>query len=370
MQKNILTKRFPELIPANFITKELEKSAPNDEKSIKESLSTSSTLIAFGKARDSDNRRGAIIDIVALASGKAGEVLRIIRPQLDKLEWFGHEGGIHIEALNPSTALEECYWVGNGGAIRQITFAMEENGQSKWLASSSSWLAVRQTNCTTIFKPLYRREPTAAIVPQRTSFKYPSSRLTSNPIASIPMGDTGDIPHADVTFNPFYARQVAILDQGGSWSIWDMEGKEAKSTFKMTRGKHGHILDDLEPDARSSRPDADDGWGRILWAGDVNTLIVCSRVHLAAFNIQGETSRLPIPDVFTSMSSGWILDVKQNACQLNHVFVLTSTRIFWLEITSDDEDTGEVRILFSCRHFRDEDGENMKLDVLSEESCL
>lgn len=357
-------------MPASFLTDELAKAATSDEQAIKLTLSSSSTLISFGKARDKDNRRGAIIDIVALASGKAGEVLRIIRPQLNKIEWLGHEDGVHIEALDPGTPMEECFWAGNGGTIQQITFATQENERSSWLTSSSTWLAVRDTVCTTILRPLYHRNPVPAVVPLGSTFQYPSSRIASNPIASIPIAMTGDVPHADVAFNPFYVRQVAVVDQTGSWSVWDMEGTEGKATFKTKQTKNGHLLDDYEPESRSEPPGPEDGWGRILWAGDVNTLIVCGRRHFAVFNIKGEKSRLKIPDLFSSMSSGWILDVKQNVAQLNHVFVLTSTRIFWLEIVSDNDKADDVKILYSCRHFRDEDGGNMKLDVLSEESCL
>lgn len=364
VQENALTKRFPELIPASFITSELAKTTPDDATSLNEALATSSTLIAIGKAVDAGNRNGSIIDVIALAAGKAGEVLRLIRPRIDKLAWPGH-GGIHLEVMDPGTPIEECYWVGNGGMIRQISFAAEDDARSNWLASSSTWLAVRQVSSTTIFKPTHRQELVPAIVLSGSAMRYPSSRLTSNPIVTLSIDKTGGQPHVDVTFNPFYVRQFAIMDRGGTWSVWDMEGKERKRTFKIERSKHGHIQDGLEANIQV---DLADGWGRILWAGDVNTIIVCSRCHLVAFNIKAQPTRLAIPDVFTSMPSGWILDVKQNVRQLNHLFVLTSARIFWLEINSDGEYAGDVKVLFSCRHFRDEDGENMKLEILSEES--
>jgi len=362
VQNTALTKRFPELVPASFITSELEKSAPDHVDSLKETLSTSSSLIAIGKATERmGNKVGALIDIIAIASGKAGEVLRIIRPQISKLSW-PEDGAVHIEIMDPEKAIEECYWAENGGPIRQISFAAEEDGRSIWMASPSTWLAVRQFNSTTIFRPIYQRELIPAILPHGSALKYPPSRLNPNPVVTLPITETGGYCHADVAFNPFYARQIALIDEGGSWSIWDIEGY-VKSTFKLERSKDGHIFDDLDSE---NHRDIADGWGRILWAGDVNTLVVCGRCHFAAINIKAEPTRLQTPDVFTSMSSGWILDVKQNVRQLNHLFLLTSARLFWLEIVPGD---GEVVILFSCRHFRDEDGENMKLEILSEESC-
>lgn len=376
VQQRNLTRRFPELIPAKSAIHEFEMMSPDGAT---EQKSFGHCLMGIGKARDVD-RRGVnaaeMCNIVAVASGKAGEVLRLIRPHVKKLGWPNH-AGIHIEVMDPSKPIDECYWAETGGSIQQIKFALEKDGTSNWLAGSSASLAVRQPNCTTIFRPIRRREQVPAIVPKNFTFKYPASRLTSNPIFSLPASKTGGFQHADVAFNPFYVKQFGIVDQAGFWSIWDMEGQEGQRTFKVEQTKHGRIYDHAEvvenqPQDQSENKyfaKNDDGWGRILWVGDVNTLVVCNRCYLAMFNIKAQPADLLLVD-FYSHKFGWNLDVKQNVRQLDHFFLLTSTRIFWLECKRDQNGENIIGFeeLLRWRHYKHERGENLKLEVLSEES--
>lgn len=361
VRKRALTKRFPQVLPAVDQIHEIEQRSFPDER-------TSSTkafahcLIGIGKARDEDLRVNAKLpDILAVPSGKAGEVLRLVRPHIIKLGWTYH-AGIHIEALDPSKPIEECYWAGIGGSIEQIKFAIEKNGTSNWLAGASTTLAVRQPNCTTIFRPVRRREQVPATVPKHYPSSYSPSRLASNPIFALPASKTGGFQHADVAFNPLYVKQFGIVDQGGFWSVWDMDGQEGKRTFKVERTKHGHIYDGTE---RKKKGRLYDGWGRILWAEDVNTLVVCSRCDFAVFNIRGQPTRLQIPDLFSSGKYGWILDVKQDIRRPNYLSVLTSKRVLWLKLTHG-EDGVDLKVLIGFWHFRDD--KNMKLEILSEES--
>jgi hypothetical protein len=64
--------------------------------------------------------------------------------------------------------------------------------------------------------------------------------------------------------------------------------------------------------------------------------------------------------------------MKRCPVNLNHVFVLTTRQIFWLQISVAGEDQHEqlgyagAKILLSCQHFRNQEDETAKLDLSGE----
>jgi RNA polymerase I-specific transcription initiation factor RRN6 len=116
----------------------------------------------------------------------------------------------------------------------------------------------------------------------------------------------------------------------------------------------------------------EDGWARILWAGDVNTILVCNRRHLNIIDIKGPSfSHLPSPTLFPSRSSEWILDVQRHPKYNNRFFVLTSTHVVVLVVTTSsasmDMTTSEAgaTILLARRHYRGEEDFTLQLSVQS-----
>ena len=330
---------------------------------------TSSTLMDVGFAVDKEYISAVKkMQISATASGESGNLLRLIRPRIEALGWDNHHG-IKLRVLNPASA-EECFWLGDGGPIRQIIFAVDTDGLT-------SWLAVRRAESTTILRPSFRHPAKPSTFPTGFMGAGAQARLFPNPLLSLKIETTGGRPHADVSFNPWYIRQFAIVDQQGYWSIWDIEGQSRKRiNFDVIRGKSGHIHDERSLDRDARLTSTPNGWGRVLWAGGVSTLIVCERRSLAVFSLKGQPKRLFCPDIIDLKSAHWILDVKRSKTRLDEIFVLTTSHIFWIQIHAvgeevrNESETVGAEILLSCRHFRDGHNEMLKLEVLLEDGSM
>jgi RNA polymerase I-specific transcription initiation factor RRN6 len=324
-----------------------------------------SALLAIGKAADLDHTSGTrTIDIMAMVYGEAGNILRLIKPRTEGLKWDSFDD-TKLRLLNP-TSSEDCYWSADGGAIQQITFAADTDGLT-------SWLAVLKEESTTILRPIYRRDLTPSTMSASIRRRFPPSHLGPNPVLRLGNERTGTRPHVDVSFNPWYVRQFAIIDQQGYWSVWDIEGQKRKrTTFEAKPGRSGHIRDDSLQDQSFKSHHSADGWGRVLWAGGFNTLVLCDRRNLAVFDLKAMPKRLYSPQIVHPKSTDWILDVKRSTSDLHHVFVLTTSRVFWLQITEAGEDKDEqygyrgAKILLSCQHFRDQENEAAKLELFRE----
>jgi RNA polymerase I-specific transcription initiation factor RRN6 len=246
--------------------------------------------------------------------------------------------------------VEKGFWVEDAVPIQQICFAQGDN--------RASFLAVRLPMKTRIFRPVYHDRRKSAV--RSPLYELPSSRIDPHPILSISPDQTGGAPHADVTFNPDYQRQFGIVDQKGNWSIWDIDGgsrRVSKYTASCTilgplRGSQDGI-ENTEPMTQ------EDGWARILWVGDVNTVVVCNRRELKVFDISGnQFTALKSPELMAEHAADWILDVKKHPLYAHRFFVLTSTHLFLAVVTCKKDVLGNsdmepgARILLSWTHFR------------------
>jgi RNA polymerase I-specific transcription initiation factor RRN6 len=358
-------KTLPEIFPANLITTPLAQ-APS---AIDIELSSNvGSLLGIGQAADSERVSGSRKpEIFAMPCGEAGHILRLTRPRIESYGW-GKQSAVRVALMNPASP-DRGYWIGTGGAIRQISFADDDNG-------SGTWLAVRQATATTIFRPIYREISSASEPLNSYRTAFPSSNLNPNPVAVLTAEQSGSKCHMDVSVNPWYARQFAVIDQLGRWSIWDVEGRgHRSSSLKLVPGRSGQIYDGIVPDAglKMAEPDLVDGWHRVLWASGVTTIVVCNRRHVAVFDVKATPIRLDCPDFLPANNSDSILDVKRSAMNLSHLFILTTSRIFWIEVTPAGEERDSqngyigAKVILSYRHFRDSNDETMKLTVVKDE---
>ena len=350
-----LVKLRPETFPANPLISSLSRSqAPAH------SGPHVGQLLAVLQAVDVEQTFGSRkTTIIATSCGEAGHVLRLTKPRIERHEW-GSQSSARLSLLDAGSS-DQGYWIGIGGRILQITYAEDGN-------LSTTRLAVRQANATTIFRPMYGATTTPAVMPSGYAKTYPASRINANPVAVLTTERSGSRGHADVTFNPWYTRQFAVVDELGFWSIWDIEGGHKKNGItRLAAGKRANIYDGYIPDPTLKAPDNADGWHQILWVGTVSTIVVCNRRHFAVFDIKAEPTRLQSKGFFAASNSDWILDMKRSSSNLSHMFVLTSSRVFWLEvIPGGEEKDGDVgfRVLLSYRHFRDANDGTMRLAVL------
>lgn len=363
-QQKWLTKRRPETFPGGTLAANLSK----DPVDAMFKRSKTSTLMAIGGAADINHRSNSkTAFIIAIPCGEAGHVLKLLKPRPEKLGWES-QNGVRLSSMD-ATNSDQGHWFGTGGTIFQI--ASVDNGKDL-----SAWFAVRQAAMTTIFRPVFRKFPMPFVAPAGHTATYPSSCLDANPVATLTCQQSGSEEHMDVTFNPWYARQFAIVDRAGHWSTWDIEGRQKKrSAFEIVPGKMAHIYDDFgeDPTIPSYKLPGDVGdWHRVLWAGSVSTMVLANRRHLAIFDTKSKPTRLPSYSFNTSLLKDWILDIKRSTVDLGHLFVLTTSRIFWLKVIPAGEDgvnmEAGVKVLLSHRHYRTATDETMKLTMSKDES--
>jgi RNA polymerase I-specific transcription initiation factor RRN6 len=348
----------PETFPANAIASVFAKSSFVSPPSYRQ-------LLAVGGAINTSHQPGHRTDpIIAIPGGEAGHVLRLIRPDVEYRGWR-KQSAVRVPLLD-ATSRDIGYWVGTGGTIYQITLADELN-------VLGSLLAVRQDSMITIFRPMYHEQPVRAVMPSGYHQQYPPSRLSANPVAVLTADTCGSRRHADVSFNPFYTRQFSVVDDSGHWSIWDVEGSMRKSSgLELIPGKSGGIYDDFVLSHLEKSPNTADGWHRVLWATNVSTIVVCNRCHINVFDVKTTPTRLPGPGSLSTKASDWILDIKRSPMDPSHLFVLTTSRIFWIEVIAaevnkDGHEAG-LRVILSYRHFRDVSDETMSLTALKDDN--
>ena len=298
--------------------------------------------------------------IIAMPCGEAGNTLRLLRPWVENHGW-GIQSSVRLSLMDAGMA-EQGYWTGRGGRIQQITFADDGKG-------SSTWLAVRQLSMITFFRPMYHISPVPAIKPVDFEVSFPPSNISANPVAFLNTQQNGSKTFVDVSFNPYYTRQFAVVDDAGSWSTWDIEGRKK---LILVAGKRGIMNDEPVIESLLKEPATVSGWYRVLWATNVSTIAICDRRSLVVFDITAIPRKLRSCRILSSNSTDWILDMKRSALHFNHLYVLTSSRVFWIEIVAAGhgrkQDTPGANLILSYRHYRDPNDNTMKLVVLKDDN--
>ena len=322
-------------------------------------LSTASTydpligsLVSFGSVtledKYEDPRR-----IAALATGEGGNILRLALLNQERLSWR-MDRSVWVDGLTLKEA--HCgYWNEEAAPIQQLCFAQSED--------RSSLLAVRLPTRTVFFRPVYHRRAEA---PDRSPFyNLPASTIDAHPILSIESDETGGFLHTDVTFNPDFQLQFALVDQSQTWSVWNIEQRRQIDHCSASCLVRGSISPSEESDV-----DGEDGWSRILWVAGIHMLLVCNRRHLSIISIRGGSATyLACPPMFSERSADWILDIKRHPKHRGRVFVLTSTCLVLLAVpTSSDhfnastEEPG-ASIIASWRHYRGAEDFTLQMSV-------
>jgi RNA polymerase I-specific transcription initiation factor RRN6 len=280
--------------------------------------------------------------VAATITGEAANVLRLGFLCKEVMGWESDKSvWIRGDTLRNT---ESGYWNEEAAPIQQVCFAQSED--------RSSLLAVRLPTKTVIFRPFYSQRPEPAR--QSSYYHLPPSLIDPHPVLSLANHQTGGSPHADVTFNPDFQLQFAVVDQSHFWSVWDLDRRRKTDEYNLSCFVQGHVVPPEDTDSLG-----EDGWARILWVGDVNTIMVCNRRHLSIIDITGGSFQyLPCPALVSKRSSDWILDVQKHPVLRDRFFVLTSTELVLVAVTTASEaidaSVGPVgaRALLSWKHYR------------------
>jgi len=312
-----------------------------------------SDRLAFGRA----DFEATTTNIIAICAGHAGDVVRLIRVKPAQYS-CGYDEISSVAVPEIDTA-EEGWWSGNGSKIQQLACA----------DGISTCMAVRLLNSTVILRPCYRKATEIGSNPTVSSRQRRSpSRLDANPVVELSIDRTGGVPHADVNFNPWHQCQVAIVDQQGTWSVWELLAQEHEAgSYGVKYVAMGHIFDGFESVVPSRY--VGDGWGAVRFAGSSDILVVCNRVHIAVFHVSSRLTQLSLPELDLSRSSDWILDLERSPHNRSHIFLVTSSQVFCVRVvpTRDDDGKGKTQAvsttLRSWYHFRERDDTSLRLEV-------
>ncbi|KAF7714709.1 Uncharacterized protein PECH_007066 [Penicillium ucsense] len=322
------------------------------------------TLLDLGYAsyHGVDDTRGRYpVAIAAAVTGECGNTISF-HVVTDEVGELPIEDAAHrVPSIGQAEITE---WSKRGAPIQHICFA-------KPLEEKSTWMAARLQQGTTIFRPLYRRVPVPMYVSDDdTAFSAPlrNSRLDANPIIEIDQSQTGGFPHADVTFNPWYPRQFAVVDTRGNWSIWEISGRQRRrrATWAVACTKNGALpqMDD-KPDSTKTRHD---GWASIEWVADFSTILVSDRRCLMLYRLVDGQVESDLVELGMTRQSEWILDVQRSTQVVSHFFVLTTSRLLWYDIASFSSSAYGTRVPLRPRvtwlHYRDPEDTTLHLGDL------
>lgn len=324
-----------------------------------------SSLLDLGYAtyHTTEDTRGRVpVAIAASITGECGNTIsfRVLTDETAELPLDG--SALRVPCIGQTEVTE---WSKRGAPIRHICFARP-------LEEKSVWMAARLQEGTTIFRPLYHRDSVPMYIPDddTAAFSAPlrNSRLDANAVVDILNPHTGGFPHADVTFNPWYPRQLAIVDIRGNWSIWDISGRQRRrrATWAAACSKKGTLPDtDDKPD--STRP-RHDGWASIEWVADFSTILVSDRRCLMLYRLAESEIQSNFVELGMTRQSEWILDVQRSTQNVSHFFVLTTSRLLWFDLTTvTSNESGSrtaLRPRLAWRHFRDSEDTTLRMSDL------
>ena len=355
-----LTQKLPELAPAASLLSDLAQTSDTVNEVTAGHDPTVSELLAFGEAVEiTRERRGErTIPIVAVTAGAAGEFVRLVRLIPTQLGW--DDSDAHLDCTTAKGG-EEGFWMGNGSPVQQVVFAEAEG-------KPSHWLAVRYHGAISILRPLLLRN--ADISASRDEGTHPSSRLDAN--HTLTLAEQDGVSFSDLCFNPWNNQQFGTIDQEGRWTVWDID-----VAVNRKRKEHGTVVQRSQgqlPDAHKQGPASAsliaDGWNRVLWVGAKDTIAVASRQTLAIYDIGTPVKMLYVIDLDQGKEGDWLLDMKQCWLDASSLFVVTSSKIFWIQVSSagDCYKSKDMKpgasVLLSWDHSIDREDISLRLNIL------
>ncbi|GAW13205.1 hypothetical protein ANO14919_025850 [Xylariales sp. No.14919] len=388
-QQRWLLKNHPEASLGNqllheYLVEEDSSFSPQHEHS------RQACFFSVGELTDTSLRKNNGVPLVVTVAGSAHNILRLTRPEQEKWTWH-REPNVAIRLFEASK--EPALWREEEGIgpILRVKCIVDLKRYNP-----TRWLAVQRDSGTTIFQPEYRR------VQAGDSLERSVSRIAANPLFHLSKEQTGGNTHSDVSFNPATRSnlpQLAIIDERGFWSIWDVKHTKFKSSGEPTPilRINGHIdrgiLEHLPYGDHS-----DIRWHSILWVGrSEDNLDLLGNLDLNADDEQQLGSEAAFPPLqrsssvlvynsqqirlFDLITGVYLPDLEfcrhgRLDCILNvqiaydpqYFYVLTTSKLFIVRVHSRpgvewDKPEKLWTILFSTPHFRSPFDQTLKLAI-------
>ena len=329
--------------------------------------------------------------VLATAAGKAGDVLRINALYFTPMRWSPDDT---VAAKMCKELGEDTLWSEHASPISHIKFV-----DTQGTLGRLRLLLVQQPAATTIFRPQFHRIPIdnkGGLPGQKPSY------IDVNPILSLLSSQTGGAPHVDVAINAARGSrdpQVAIIDENGYWSVWDM--KLVYRKYRPRLARFGHIqkgpLSQVSSEIGSQRETC-----RLLWVAPAvhkttdrnpafakplcksrhtlfgssgalglepafertSSLLICSSNTVQVVDVEKGRMSMPKP-ISGRRHRERILDLKACPLSTRLVFVLTQNTLYLLDAfpqAENDLDMTEPHKVLSIAHGRDND-ENLMVGI-------
>jgi RNA polymerase I-specific transcription initiation factor RRN6 len=360
-----LVRTHPEVAPSSALLSTLHRVSEAVSAAVAKYDPAKGCLITHGTILANDQKdRDVEIHVVAVPGGLNGEALRLVRLRTQPYGWPATTEHVSL----PCPTDEVGWWVGKGAPIQQLCFAESLDKKDR-----TSLLAVRLPGCTVMFNPSYH---SSAVPPAGFSVDctYPPSRIGANIMFEITPTSSRTGVHADVTFNPWSHKQFAVIDIDGKWAIFQVEHLNDYGKIRVPKSvRTGHIKDQPSIGVRQESPNKDlykeDGWARILWAGNTNSIIICTRLRISSFTLDsGAPSEI---GHFTS-SGACHLDLVRCPNNPQWVFLLTTEQVVWIQVSAKtdelaDEDSHQTQVILCTRHFRNPSDITLTMRVVNDD---
>ncbi|KAM6476547.1 RNA polymerase I-specific transcription-initiation factor-domain-containing protein [Trichoderma sp. SZMC 28011] len=375
-QERWLFKSHPEIAMGNSAYQDTLK-ADMEALNISEDALNTRPLFAIGHVPDASLKTGSLKSpIMAVACGESGELLRLARMEDVPLQWGDNANAfLNLQSIDPSNREAELIWTNDGLPIRQIKFAGNHSKDD-----TPRWLLIQKETATIILKPEFREVPTTSNQLASSFIRERPSLINPNPLLTIQHHQTGGNAHSDVVlFATASGRshQLAIIDEGGYWSIWDDPGTsqvQRRVAPQLTLNKCGHISHGLLNELPSMPSYSTERHGLLIleetWSGKVESspspssrktadaatryLVMWNHERMEVLNLDTNILLPRLGHIIRERGKlDWILDIHRSPIKQGHVFILTQYHVTWVDVFSRDEGgSGPLKpsILLSCPH--------------------
>ncbi|EME48657.1 hypothetical protein DOTSEDRAFT_67632 [Dothistroma septosporum NZE10] len=333
-QIKALVEAFPEFEPAASLLPPLLQVSEAAENAHSHHDPLAGSIIAFTNIRSEIRHRA--LPVVAMGTGTTGCTLQVSQLEIERRGW-AEDKTTWLEV--PVLGVDQTTWISSGGIIQQLVFA-EPTGRKDAL------LAVRLTSKVVVFRVTIRKGCAKNGTPHGLKLDI----IFENPHHAAP-----ERSFMDVSFNPWFSQQIAVIDNAGDWQVFEMSTEKVRQVFEICEGT-----------ARDGKETAvvGDGWARISWISDLATVVACTRQRLTVFSIRDiEPSVLREVSVQLPGPVPWILGLMKLPGDMQRFALLTGTHLHLYKVPRAETDILHVSSELRIRHYRDV--EDLSLRVTS-----
>ncbi|SMQ46358.1 unnamed protein product [Zymoseptoria tritici ST99CH_3D7] len=330
-QIKTLVKSNPDLQATSAILADHLRTSELVQAAIQRYDSTKGSLIAISHIFSESRHRPILVS--AYATGEDGSDLCLVRVQDQKQGWTGTDN----ISLNVPTMYGEHLVLPGKASILQVRF-------SSSVQPGNVMLGIRTQIGVVIYHPTQRKASSAGAF---------GSRLVLDPLYTVSIGNTSGVPCSDFAFNPWFPQQLAIVDQAGQWEVLEFRTRKMDRVDRRWTGS-----------SDNGNTKLNDGWARITWIANIETVAICTRTSLKLVNISADEAVL-VEDVTGGLSGSipWILDFGLVPDHMNLFLVLTTTHIVLYEVGTERSSGTATKVILKLRHFRSPDDTTLRLNT-------